>query len=77
MPHHRAFIRFGSYCVRGILFHLQLWSPSPWTSSCVCVRGDGDVCVTSCPEGHEPQCRECGDLKTSGKRLYQIFLFLL
>jgi len=52
-----------TYCVRGILFHRRRWSPSPWTSSCVCVRGDGGVCATSGPGERELRCRECGDLE--------------
>lgn len=64
----QVWVYLGTYCARGILSHHQLWSPSPWTSSCVCVRGDGGVCVTSCPRGREPRCRECGDLETKRSR---------
>lgn len=77
MTDHCAFSSFGTYCEREILFHHQLWSPSPWTSFCACAHGDGGVCVTSGPGGHEPQCRECGDLKTTGKRHHHIFQSLL
>lgn len=66
----------GTHCGRGILFHRQLWSPSPWTSFCVCAHGDGGVCVTSCPGGHEPQCRGCGGLRTAGRRHNHIFHYL-
>ena len=59
---------FDTYCVKGILVHHQLKSPSPWTSSCVCVRGDGVGGATSCPGEHEPRCREYGDLTRTWKK---------
>lgn len=53
----------------GILFHPQLWNPSLWTSSCVCVHGDDVVGATSCLEEREPQCIECGDLEKRWKKM--------
>lgn len=55
-------------CVRGILVRRQLWSPSPWTASCVYGRGDGGGDVISDPEEHVPQCTEFGDLESTKGR---------